>query len=414
MSTQKYGSLYKDCIFVVAAIGALIFPLGAQALPEAPSIDRSVTERENNDPATFTKPHISPFHTTADGRVALDIKPHAGDRDVDFYLIVPEKLTTHFIDAAPGTASLFASTTPYTVDATEFVSEIINDSNGNPIGDQRHVTLIDKTREFDQGDGYTNNPVAENGKDVYYITIHSTVEYDDVTSPNDGQLRHQFTPIKVTVANPKTVSAEIEMIEILNGKVASAIYTTADGLLETRFTNDGKLLVGRIGTREYSFYRPDTGVLETSFGYADIVYAYSFDGSLDGDSALGNVDGFDNLIPITFAPYDPRIKSKYGFAMFPFRDGEGNPIPAGYDLQGSYPWIDSEGTNIAFTTIARTLNPGGTTANARYPNVPYVTPEDLEESNGNFQGVSVPGPLDPGKNCDHGQFSQQYRFRYRR
>ncbi len=410
----QQSRLFGRCA-AAATLGAALFSGSLWAVPEAPSITRTVYERggDGANNITLTKPHITPWHTSQDGRIVVDMKPHGGNNGpeiVDFYLNCPERLTTHFINAQPGAEDLLAtdpadSTVPqkFQFAGLNFVDLIINDSAGNAIGDQRHVTIIDKTVEFDQNDGYTNNPVAatdDNGDDidVYNVTIHSTVEYE--SGPNDGQIRHQFTPIKVVVKNPKTASAYIESITVQPGATSSNYITVRRGLLETRFTNDGKLLVGRIGTPGHSWIDPRNGNTVTRFGYADVVYAYSENGTLNGDDNINLADGFDNLIPLSFAPRDPRINTKYGFAMFPFRDSQGNAIEPGRDIQGSYPWIDSEGTNVAMTTISAMLHQDEDPNNPlpRYPNIAYDnTAPTFEEDQGNFQGVSMVGLWTQGK-----------------
>ena len=69
-----------------------------------------------------------------------------------------------------------------------------------------------------------------------------------------------------------------------------------------------------------------------------------------------DVRHWKTLYPITHAPHHPEVSSRYGFAKSPFRDTEGNLIPDGGELKASYPWIDRNGKNLFFTTVASTLH----------------------------------------------------------
>jgi hypothetical protein len=54
---------------------------------------------------------------------------------------------------------------------------------------------------------------------------------------------------------------------------------------------------------------------------------------------------------MSHAPFDPEMVGRYGLAAYPFRDTEGNVIPDGEDVGGTYPWVDREGANVFMTGV---------------------------------------------------------------
>ncbi|HYF35387.1 MAG TPA: hypothetical protein VD994_08875, partial [Prosthecobacter sp.] len=127
----------------------------------------------------------------------------------------------------------------------------------------------------------------------------------------------------------------------------------------------------------------------------DIVYSYYPTGNTANPAMWGN------LVPISHAPYDTRINTKFGFARAPFRDAEGTLIPDGEDIGGSYPWMDRHAKNLVMETgfdrLHYLLN--GTWNNSRYPQtgVPEETPIYDAEDGGKHQCISMLGLWTHGK-----------------
>jgi hypothetical protein len=111
----------------------------------------------------------------------------------------------------------------------------------------------------------------------------------------------------------------------------AAQFTFQGSAFEPVVAGDGRLLIVRVGSPSLPWNDPVTGVARTPQG-CDIVYCY-YEGGIPADPAQ-----WTNLCPISHAPCDPRINTKFGFARAPFRDPEGTLIPDGEDIGASYPW----------------------------------------------------------------------------
>lgn len=133
----------------------------------------------------------------------------------------------------------------------------------------------------------------------------------------------------------------------------------------------------------------------------DMIYAVHH-----GDAAPCDVSQwhFQNM---TRAPRDPAVSARYGFARFPFRDPEGNPIAPGDDLGGTYPWLDRGGKNLFFKSAARPLyyRDGAGVPTSRFPArcVTGVTCDATAATNvtteaqGDLRGTSVMGLWTQGR-----------------
>jgi hypothetical protein len=242
------------------------------------------------------------------------------------------------------------------------------------------------------------NPTAVNGEDVYNVYI--LVTSDTGSSPTD---KFQFfvTPIQITVSNPKTSTAYIRQIAKMGATVAGPTFTFNGSAYEPTICGDGRLLVMRIGSHNFTWTEPGTNPPVTHGPQGvDIVYSYYTGGQ------VADPTQWTNLIPITFAPSDARINTQFGFAMAPFRDAEGSAIAPGLDIGGSYPWIDRKAKNLFFEALTDQLHylgSDGTYDHARYPqqavqapNEPAPDYKDAEDA-GKHQGVSFVGLWSHGK-----------------
>lgn len=370
--------------------------LAQQAVPESPAIWRDVTGVVFTDPAnlagaTFTRPHMPAFRTTADGRIGSIVEGGgAVGGTPGFTLFMPEKMTTPFLLNAPGSFTMTRST-PLSSDFVRL--NVANSFAAAPLNAQDYtdgVKGVSHVCLWDPG----SNPQVLGGEDVYDIKVFVTA--NSGTSPNN---RTQFflTPIRITVSNPKTTSAFIRLVEKTGPTLAGPAFTFQGSAFEPVICGDGRLLIVRVGSPSLPWTNPNTGAAGSTSGHGcDIVYSY-YSGGNAADPA-----GWSNLIPISFAPSDTRINTTFGFAMAPFRDAEGTLIPPGEDIGASYPWIDRDAKNLFFESVFDKLHylANGTYNNARYPQQPNTNePADYlqGEDGGKHQGVSFAGLWSHGK-----------------
>jgi len=378
--------------FLVALLASMpLLSPAQQATPESPAIWREVTGVVNNYSTgtavpNFTRPHIPGYRTTADGRIASTVEGSGPDGGIPrFTLFIPEKMTQAFL-LNPASA--------YTVSSPTVTRINVTNTYGNPGLGSTNYTLnsagVSHACLYDPG----ANPTVVNGEDVYNVYVFVTS--NSGTSPNN---KTQFfvTPIQITVSNPKTVNATIRLIAKAGLTTGTPQFSFNGSAFEPIICGDGRLLVTRVGSNNFTWTDPITGTAHGPQG-VDIVYSYYTGGN------VADATQWTNLIPITHAPYDTRINTKFGFAMAPFRDAEGTLLPDGKDLGGSYPWIDREARNLFFETIRDQLHyyssADGTYNHARYPQtkVPEDPADYLQgEDGGIHQGVSFVGLWSHGK-----------------
>jgi hypothetical protein len=382
--------------FVAAVASLPLAVIAQQAVPESPAIWREVTGVFNTYPGgvgttpvpVFSRPHMPAFRTSADGRIAGIVEGGGAIGSAPgFTLMMPEKMTVPFL-LNPG----FSTAASFTMSATTITRLNVNNSFGSvSLGSKNFtdgVKGVSHAALWDAG----SNPQVVAGEDVYNIKVFASSNTG--TSPAN---RTQFfvTPIRITVSNPKTSTAFIRLIEKTGPTVAGPEFTFQGSAFEPVVAGDGRLLIIRVGSPSLPWTDPDTGIARTPQG-CDIVYSYYTTGE------AADPTQWTNIIPITHAPYDSRINTKFGFAMAPFRDGEGTVIPDGEDIGASYPWIDREAKNLFFETVFDRLhfNANGTWNNGRYPQTaaPGETADYAQgEDGGKHQGISVVGLWTHGK-----------------
>lgn len=382
----------KQSPLLIAVLSLLpIVSPAQQLIPESPAIWREVTGVVNNYSTgsavpTFTRPHIPGYRTTADGRIASCVEGSGPDGAIPrFTLFIPEKMTQPF---------LLNPASSYTVSSPTVTRINVTNSYGNPSLGSANFTLnsggVSHACLYDPG----ANPTVVNGEDVYNVLVFVTS--NSGTSPNN-KTQFFITPIQITVSNPKTVNASIRLIAKTGPTTGTPQFSFNGSAFEPIICGDGRLLITRVGSNNFTWTDPVTGTAHGPQG-VDIVYSYYTGGN------IADVTQWTNLIPITHAPYDTRINTQFGFAMAPFRDAEGTLLPDGKDLGGSYPWIDRDAKNLFFETMFDQLhyysNSDGTYNHARYPQtkVPEDPADYLQgEDGGKHQGVSFVGVWSHGK-----------------
>jgi len=298
--------------------------------PQAPSILRDVALIDDN--VEFTHPYVPGHRTSMDGRVAIRVQggPPGTERintSLSFFLFVPERLTEPLMDG-PNGAEILAETTPFDV-----IFPPALDPEVSRLG---HHTICDPTEEFAVA-GERPNPYpcgADDLNDCYDLHVVSS------TSPGATLWG---TPVTVEVEQPKTPDARI-VSAVLGEPVEGDFIAASTEFTEPAVTADGRLLTGRIGRFPREWTNPNTGV--SMIRPYDLAYAV-----LPADSEPCDITGWTEFHPMSHAPYDPEMVGTYGLAAWPFRDTEGELIPDGEDMGGTYPWVDREGANIFMTGV---------------------------------------------------------------
>ena len=312
--------------------------------PLVPAILRDVAMID--DEVAFTHPYVPGHRTTMDGRVGLRVQGGTNDIDrlsthLSFFLFAPEKLQEPII-TGPAGPEILSSSSPFDV---EFLPAL--DGDVFRLG---HHAVCDPTEEFAvEGERTNPYPCGEEGlSDCYDITVISS------TSPGlSAQL--WGTPATIMVAEPKTASARIVDVTLGESVMGVEIPSSTEWT-EPAVTMDGRLMTGRLGRLPRVWTNPETG--ETLTRPYDLAYSLLPEGADPCD-----VTGWTEFHPMSHAPFDPAMQ-RYGLAQYPFRDSEGNPIPDGEDLGGTYPWVDREGANLFMTAVPGRLSEQ---SEVRYP-----------------------------------------------
>ncbi|MEM9069823.1 MAG: hypothetical protein AAGE52_15020 [Myxococcota bacterium] len=299
--------------------------------PEPPAIVRDVSMIGDDD--EWNHPFVPGHRTTMDGRVALRVQggPPGGGflrTSLSFSLFVPERLE-EAIMPGPAGAEILAEPTPFDVVFPPALEDGVERFG--------HHALCDATTEFPV-DGEQPNPqpcghAPEN--DCYAITIISTIGRGF-----DAQL--WGTEATVEVAEPKTPTAHLVNVT-LGEPVPGLVLPFVGEFTEPAVTLDGRLLTGRLGRVPREWTNPETG--EVFIRPYDLAYAV-----LPPDASPCDVTGWTQFHPMSHAPFDPEMRG-YGLAAYPFRDSEGELIPDGEELGGTYPWVDREGANVFMAAV---------------------------------------------------------------
>lgn len=325
--------------------------------PEIPLVNRDVTMV--NHRTGFRQPHLPPLRWSRDGRVGVVADTGGVDgrpQPLRIQLHRPETLDRHFVDSAPGVPSM--------------------DPEVHEIGDYRQwglpgsniaqfATICEAAPASPaQANPYTCGTGGQD--DCYDLTLIGTAVtqgYD--TSAQVGQpggIRTQYLPqlqaqdrlfsrtMTIRVAQPKTRNARIAAVNISSDYRVAPIRQGV--LFEPIAPADGRLLIARRAGVPLVWRHSVTGQMKA--GNYETVYAVAPDSAPACD-----VTQWGDLYPISHAPYDPRVKNKYLFAKYPFRDPMGNYIPDGSDIKGTYPWIDKDAKVLSLMISDARLFSGG-------------------------------------------------------
>ncbi|MCG8669120.1 MAG: hypothetical protein MI867_06870 [Pseudomonadales bacterium] len=317
--------------------------------PEIPAINRTVvgiTEKGG-----FTNPHLPPLRWSADARIGIESQ--GSSVSLKLFLMAPEKLDKPFVDSAPGPHVL-------TLDEVELPVEKLMQGRTGLI---QHTNICDPyiRESSDRPNPYS---CGDDGKDDCYdftlISAYVRTPAILVDPPLDNWNRLMGTPLHIRITNPKTPQAKVA--EINYGESIFAPKRTGI-LFETITPADGRLFVARRAFLPLVWQNQANGKIQ--MGSYDVVY-----GVAPPEADPCDVTYWADLYPITHAPYDDRVNSRYPFAMQPFRDPSGEIIPDGVDIKGTYPWMDKEAKNFTVQVSPAKLFPSfnydGSTQ-SRYP-----------------------------------------------
>lgn len=311
-------------------------------LPEIPAINRKVvgiTETEG-----FTNPHIPPFRWTADARIGVESQVGGSPENrapVRLYLMAPEKLDTRFVNSQPG---------PQVLNLDEVAIPVEELTQGMP-GSIAHTNICDPYIRDKNSKANPYSCGVDGKDDCYDVTLISSLFRFGLNLQENPILEEKNrllgTPLKIRVSNPKT--AEAKIAEVIYGETKVS-PKRAGMLFETLTPADGRLFVARRAFLPLVWQNQDSG--RTQLGSYDVVYSIA-----PPEAEPCDVSQWGDLYPITHAPYDDRVNTRYGFAMQPFRDPTGAIIPDGVDLKGTYPWMDKEAKNFSVQVSPAKLFP---------------------------------------------------------
>lgn len=363
--------------------------------------------------AEFTRPHIPPHATSADGRLAFPMRyQRHGDLNLKpVYLFAPEKLSVPFSQSGDGPSVMATAGYGQPNDCAQPIPDVGSGPNGcalpieelfdpsqtwlDPTSVRISMSTVCDPTHASPGGQLTKSPFAcgaDKAYDCYDVTLVSVLIDRASSSPSNDPVNLSELwgrKVRVVVSNPKTSLAQIHKIVPLGTAVAGPRLPSVN-LAEPMVTGDGRLLVGRGAAGFYWTNENDQPPSTQRYGGSqgsDLFYAvypesdppcdvsrwqtktvWRPDGTEDATACAADQPGpmpvtgqheggryiacespSSNFYPISHAPYHAEMKARYGFAQYPFKDSEGNPIPDGRNSYLSYPWIDRGGKNIFFT-----------------------------------------------------------------
>ena len=351
-------SIPSELTDIINGIGGIFTVIGDEPLDQLPDQQYDVVDPNANKPQVpainrqpigvkdnqFTRPHMPDVRVSQDGRIGIGA--FAGKLTV----IKPEMLDEAFTTADPIVISDQAFDIGSIITSSDLVKGTVL------AGGFSNNAICDPDVKYMPA-GTKQNPYAcgvDGRDDCYDFNVVASVitSYDKTFSQlvpilNQVQLQTEeehlaSVPVRIRVENPKTADARIVHGEVTG---APSISKPFSGMLfEMNSIMDGRLLVTRASGRALTWYNEAKDQYVT--GNYDNVYAV-----FDEDTPPCDVSSFSDWKPLTHAPYDARVKDKYKFAAYPFRDPTGAYIPDGAEIKGTYPWISRDGSMVAFSAI---------------------------------------------------------------
>ncbi|MCB0421748.1 MAG: hypothetical protein KDD61_12180 [Bdellovibrionales bacterium] len=401
---MSFSNFLKQGFFLLITFG-LSYSVQAQLnTPDYPAIDNN-SQIQGLDFNGNVKGAFIPGHrSTNDGRVALPVI-----WGTYFFLNVPERLPNIPFVKNPAGTDIMARKNG-SINKLSFNDRDIVNRSFSATGSTGQAAICDGTSQFAENSSDPTSPVACGNNDCYRFTV--------VTSYTENRNQDVYVEIwgrkvEVQVSNPKTANAQLASFRWIGAPQKGLTFTLKNAkgtkssiFAEPMFTADGRLLVFRIGKNNMTWVNNRTGATITDT--YNLVYSVA-----PANSAACDLTKFQAMVPFSHAPFDNRMKGRYGVADYQFRDPEGKLIADGVDIKGTYPWVDRRGHNFMFETIAENLHntpkgspstqyptrcaDGTTTACDLKPTASEINSNGTVEWKGTKRGVTIAGRWTRGK-----------------
>lgn len=308
---------------------SLIRDLHLLEVREYPRANIDTNVRENG---YLTRPHIPPYRTTTDGRVAMQARTRsegADDGVFHFYLFEPKRLTQSFLssevneDDEHNGLEILSSSSPWFLNRSDFID---TDAQGSSM----HSAICNDPAKPVRTCGANNN------NDCYDFTVIAPFNNTD----NDT-MEIWGTEITVEVVNPKTADSRIQNIRTGTPR-RGAVWRGVSRYLETMITADGRLMAGRVAGANIRYTGANGQRISGNYDSAYSAYPANLPAC--------DPDYFESPLPISHMPYDDVVRQSWGVGRYPWRYPDGSIIADGAELRATYPWLDSQGKNIFFGT----------------------------------------------------------------
>lgn len=366
-------------------------------LPERPALNiETRTVQKIDGLYQTTSPLIPANDYTLDGRVGL-LRRLGPSGTAPFFASRPEKVIGHLKDPRnPRVGANFVPNEAETVQHIQ-IGRTIVERLGTELRDYKpdRSILCEKTEER------INPRVCNSNKDCYHLTVVMRFHHKDHPTAIKA-VRFAAIDVEVVVANPKSSNARIERVNILSGRPKLSPVLPFEKVAEPVIVGDNRLLIARIHDAKVRLSTATGPANGAEVDKVNIVYGvYS---ETEGTSRTAQCDPsrWRHLYPITHAHNDQwnRMKTRYKFARYPFRDGLGNIIPSGAETNGSYPWMDKDAANLFLTAYGQDSFYNFDRSNNLITPFTDVSPhkprdktsrQDYEEANSRTAGLAMMG-----------------------
>ncbi len=329
------GEMVKRGSLLIVFFGLLIL-FQNFTVPEFPArnINTVVMDKEGGRYIPTT-PFLPVSEFTHDGRVGL-LRKSGPQASVPLFTLKPEgriyKHMKHMANKRVGANMIDDRADLHYRPESTFPSNFRKNQIGSTFNPSRTI-LCEKTEK-------RQNPYpCDNGKDCYDLTF--ITRYQRQISADHKKAKFASADVTIKVENPKTSRAKIVSISpISNSFKVSRLYEYPK-LAEPVVVGDGRLLITRVHNGEVVL--SDGTPSQPNINIVYSVYPERFEQC--------DPSRWDNLHPVSHAYHDSRMRTRYKFARYPLRDALGNLIPDGYDIGGSYPWMDMEAANLFFSSM---------------------------------------------------------------
>ncbi len=366
------------------------------------------TRTIQRNPANFNKyetktPHIPIHDMTQDGRVGILKRSVPGGAPI--YILKPERVLNYLTDSANGTVGArIIDSSANALFNSDLLKAYYPQISTNYLAER--TFLCEKTLK-------RRNPyICSGDRDCYDVTFITRFNYaptGTVLSPN--QMNSYLVAVDATlkVRNPKTSIAGVELLTTHFNTRRIGPPLPYPKVAEPVVVGDNRLLIVRLGKAN------DLNLSDGTPSQDGINIVYSTYPAIDASGQQTEQCDVtkwtpQNMHPIAHAHYDTtnKMKERYKFARYPFRDSLGKLLLGDHDLGGSYQWMDKNATNLFYTAIGTdnfyNTNSGSLQTPYAEPTVAnYFFPDNLleidfvEEKSSPTAGITMLGFWTHGK-----------------